>query len=156
MFHEERGISQKFNENIPISFPTPAERTTIPTVVSRSFSSVRMRQRTGKAVIEYATPVNNIKWVNTISGLINSLYTACAIPAPMPKGKIIPARATVAERRAFRLITPASISRPTRKRKRHSPILATRLRYGRESTGKMCSVNPGIRPKAVGPSYYVC
>jgi hypothetical protein len=47
---------QKFNENIPISLPTPGERTTVPTVVSRSFSSVRMRQRTGKAVIEYVTP----------------------------------------------------------------------------------------------------
>ena len=150
------GLLQEFNENIPISFPTPAERTTIPTVVSRSFSSVRMRQRTGKAVIEYATPVNNMKWVKTISGLINSLYTACAIPAPILKGKIIPARATVVERRAFLLITSVSISRPTRKRNRQSPMFATRVRYERDAKGKMCSVNPGIRPKAVGPSYCIC
>jgi hypothetical protein len=34
------------------SFPTPAERTTTPTVVSRSLHSVRIRQRTGKAVLE--------------------------------------------------------------------------------------------------------
>jgi hypothetical protein len=40
-----------------MSFATPALSTTIPTVVSSSLSSVRMRQRTGKAVIEYATPV---------------------------------------------------------------------------------------------------
>jgi hypothetical protein len=42
--------------------------------------------------------------VKTISGLINALYTACAIPTPIPKSKIIPARATVADRRAFRLV----------------------------------------------------
>lgn len=35
-----------------MSLPTPAESTTIPTVVSRSFSSVRIRQRTGNAVME--------------------------------------------------------------------------------------------------------
>jgi hypothetical protein len=64
-------------------------------------------------------------------------------------------RATVAERRAFRLITPVSISRPTRKRKRHNPILATRLRYEREVRGNMCSVKPGIRPKAVGSNYCI-
>jgi hypothetical protein len=44
-----------------ISFPTPAERTQTPTVVSRSLSSVRILQSTGKAVIEYATQQNNIK-----------------------------------------------------------------------------------------------
>lgn len=44
-----------------ISFPTPAERTTIPTVVSSSFSSVKIRHRTGNAVIEYATPVKSMK-----------------------------------------------------------------------------------------------
>ena len=43
------------------SFPTPADRTTIPRVVSSNLSSVRMRQRTGKAVIEYATPVKSMK-----------------------------------------------------------------------------------------------
>lgn len=54
-----------------ISFPTPADRTTIPTVVSTSLSSVRMRQRTGKAVIEYATPVKSMKLVNLIEGSTN-------------------------------------------------------------------------------------
>ena len=71
----------------------------------------------------------------------------------MPNGRIMPDKATVADRRALRLITPASISRPTRKRKRQRPILATRLRYGWDSGGKMCAVNPGIRPNAVGPAY---
>jgi hypothetical protein len=108
-FMRKGGLARKFNENIPISFPTTAERTTVPTLVSRRFRSVRMRQRTGKAVTEDPTPVNNMKSnnmksVKTISGLINSLYTACGIPAPIPKGKIIPAMVTVADRRAFRLV----------------------------------------------------
>ena len=46
-----------------MSLPTPADNTTIPTVVSSSLSSVRMRHSTGKAVIEYATPVKSMKWV---------------------------------------------------------------------------------------------
>ena len=44
-----------------MSFPTPADKTTTPTVVSSSLSSVRMRHSTGKAVIEYATPVKSMK-----------------------------------------------------------------------------------------------
>jgi hypothetical protein len=44
-----------------------------------------------------------------------------------------------------------SISSPTRKRKRQSPILATRERYDKDWEGKMWLVKPGIRPKAVGP-----
>ena len=46
-----------------ISLQTPADRTTIPTVVSSSLSSVRMRHNKGNAVIEYATPVKSMKVV---------------------------------------------------------------------------------------------
>lgn len=46
-----------------ISFPTPADRTTIPTVVSKSLSSVRIRHSTGNAVIENATPAKSMKYV---------------------------------------------------------------------------------------------
>ncbi len=46
-----------------MSLQTPADRTMIPTVVSSSLSSVKMRHSTGKAVIEYATPVNSMKCV---------------------------------------------------------------------------------------------
>lgn len=116
------------NQDVLISFATPAESTTIPTVVSSSCNSVRMRHSTGKAVIENATPVNSMKWVNSMLESMNSLYRGTANPAPMPKGTIIPARATVTESRALRLMTVPSISRPTRKRKRHRPMLATRDR----------------------------
>jgi hypothetical protein len=43
------------------SLPTPAERTTTPTVVSSSLSSVRIRQRTGKAVIDMAVPAKGAR-----------------------------------------------------------------------------------------------
>ena len=46
-----------------MSLPTPADKTTTPTVVSSSLSSVKIRHSTGKAVIEYATPVKSMKWV---------------------------------------------------------------------------------------------
>lgn len=156
-----------------MSFPTPAERTTIPTVVSRSFSSVRIRHKTGNAVMEYATPVKSMKSVNLTLELINVWYngTDKAAPSPakilvsaksigeifgemkvcIPKGKHIPARAMVTDVRALRLIIAVSISRPTRNKNKHSPMLAVSDRYGLESSGKMCSVKPGIRPKAVGP-----
>lgn len=116
------------NVHPTMSFPTPAERTTMPTVVSKSFSSVKIRQRTGKAVMEYATPVNNMKWVNLTDWSMKVLYRGTARAAPKPKGMVIPARATVADRRALRLMTEESISRPTRNRKRQSPMLAVRLR----------------------------
>jgi len=48
-----------------------------------------------------------------------------------------------------------SISSPTRKRKRHRPMLATRERYDIDSVGKMCSEKPGMRPKAVGPRWRI-
>lgn len=43
------------------SLHTPAERTMTPTVVSKSCRAVRIRQRTGKAVMENDTPVKSMK-----------------------------------------------------------------------------------------------
>ena len=65
---------------------------------------------------------------------------------------IIPAKATVMDNLALRLITPASISSPTKNKNRARPMFATKERYGLESRGNMWFVNPGIRPNAVGPS----
>ena len=64
----------------------------------------------------------------------------------------IPAKETVVDNLALRFMTPASISSPTRNKKRERPMFATKERYGLDSVGNMCSVNPGIRPNAVGPS----
>ena len=68
-----------------ISFPTPADKTTIPTVVSKSLSSVRMRHKTGNAVIENATPANSMKCVNSTDLSTNRLYNGTDNPEPKPK-----------------------------------------------------------------------
>jgi hypothetical protein len=56
-----RATLRASNVHPMMSLPTPADKTTIPTVVSSSLSSVRMRHSTGNAVIEYATPVKSMK-----------------------------------------------------------------------------------------------
>jgi len=68
-----------------ISFPTPADKTTIPTVVSRSLSSVRIRHNTGNAVIENATPANSMKCVNSTALSTNRLYNGTDRATPKPK-----------------------------------------------------------------------
>ena len=73
------------NVHPTISFPTPADRTTIPTVVSKSLSSVRIRHKTGNAVMENATPENSMKWVNWTVLSTNRSYNATDKPEPKPK-----------------------------------------------------------------------
>ena len=68
-----------------ISFPTPADKTTIPTVVSRSLSSVRIRHSTGNAVMENATPANSMKCVNSTVLSTNRLYSGTDRAVPKPK-----------------------------------------------------------------------
>ena len=68
-----------------ISFPIPADKTTMPTVVSRSLSSVRMRHNTGNAVIENATPANSMKCVNSTVLSTNRLYNGIDRMVPRPK-----------------------------------------------------------------------
>lgn len=65
----------------------------------------------------------------------------------MAKGRIIPANEMPMERRAFRLMTVASISSPTRKRNRQRPMFAVRFRNGMDAGGNTCSVKPGICPE---------
>jgi len=158
-----------------ISFPIPADKTTIPTVVSKSLSSVRIRHKTGNAVMENATPANSMKCVNWTVLSMNWLYSATDKAEPRPKAAragqfykrykncfgilrirysrmTIPAKETVRDILALRLMTPASISSPTKNKNKERPMFATRERYGLDSLGNMWSVNPGIRPNAVGPS----
>ena len=109
-----------------MSLPTPADNTTIPTVVSSSLSSVRMRHSTGKAVIENATPVKSMKWVyDTSDASMKWRYKGIASAAPSPNGMATPAAATETESRTLRRMIAMSISSPTRKRKRQRPMSAT-------------------------------
>jgi len=70
-----------------ISFPTPADKATTPTVVSKSSSSVRMRHNTGNAVMENATPANSMKCVNSTVLSTNRLYNGTDKAAPKPKAE---------------------------------------------------------------------
>ena len=70
-----------------ISFPTPADKTTIPTVVSKSLSSVKIRHSTGNAVMENATPANSMKCVNSTVFSTNRLYKGTDKAAPKPKAE---------------------------------------------------------------------
>ena len=67
-----------------ISFPTPADKATIPTVVSKSLSSVKIRHNTGNAVMENATPANSMKCVNSTDLSTNRLYNGTDNPEPRP------------------------------------------------------------------------
>ena len=134
-----------------MSFPTPAESAMIPTCVSSNLNSIRTRQRTGNAVMEYATPVKSMKWLKWTEESMKWWYKGMERRVPRPNGRAIPAKDTITDMRALRLMTPMSISRPTMNKNRQRPISATRERYGRDTGGKMCSVKPGILPNAVGP-----
>lgn len=52
--------------------------------------------------------------------------------APRPNDKAMAERAMNKDERTLRLMMVASISRPTMKRKRQRPMLATSERYGRD------------------------
>lgn len=114
------------------SLHTPADRTTTPTVVSRSCSAVRIRQRTGKAVIENDTPVKSMKYVNLTEEGMKLWYSGKEIAEPRAKDKAMAESAMNRDERTLRLIMLPSISRPTIKRKRQRPMLATSERYGRD------------------------
>jgi hypothetical protein len=92
-----------------------------------------------------------VKLVPGVIGSTNLLKMSLAIPAPIEKGKSIPPSEIMSDVRALFRIEVISISNPTRKRKRTSPILAVKLKKGSESLGKMCSVKCGIRPRILGP-----
>lgn len=103
-------------------------------------------------MIEYATHVKSMKSVNGTSDEMNWRYSGTLRPAPRPKGIAIPAKATVTAFFAFFRMMDASISRPTKNRKRQRPMFAVSDRNGLDEDGNTCSVNPGTRPKTVGPN----
>jgi len=114
-----------------------------------------MRHRTGNAVMDIATAMKSIyvpKSIGTVpDSSWKSLYRPLAIAHPRPNGSAIPAAPTLTA--TFQLLTKyrRSTSRPTKKRNRMSPKLATRLRPGIAGVGKMACVKPGIRPMTEGP-----
>lgn len=74
------------------------------------------------------------------------------IPAPKRNGREIPASAIVKARLPLRRMELKSSSRPTRKRKKRRPILATDSSIGVLHEGKTRWTNCLLRPSAEGPS----
>lgn len=83
---------------------------------------------------------------------LNSWYRPQDIAHPKPKGNAMPATPTLIASLQFLTKYRKSTSRPTKNKKRTRPRLATSVRFGIESVGKMASVKPGILPITEGPS----
>ena len=71
---------------------------------------------------------------------------------PSPNGRAMPAAPTLNAIRQLRSRSRRSTSSPTKNRNRMRPRLATLVRLGIDSFGKMWFVKPGILPKTEGPS----
>jgi hypothetical protein len=142
-----------------------------PTGVMSSFSSVKIRQSTGKAcsnvsrtrnlnlwvltVIAIATPMNNMntaKLICTVSGSsLNSLYSPTAIAHPIANGIAILAKPTLSAIFQFDNRNRRSTSSPMMNKNKVRPRFATKLRLVIDSAGKMDCLKPGIRPMTDGP-----
>ena len=88
-----------------------------------------------------ATPMKRMKCEKITSSFsLNSFHkpTPSAIPAPSGMTSVVVAIAILDL--AYRFMTFKSTSMPTMKRKRIIPRVPIRLRYGRESSGKMSSM----------------
>uniref|UniRef100_A0A7N0V315 Uncharacterized protein n=1 Tax=Kalanchoe fedtschenkoi TaxID=63787 RepID=A0A7N0V315_KALFE len=98
-----------------MSFTSAEDMAILPSSVLSSFSSARIRARTGKAVTASATLTKRmyVPWLLTSSGL----WSVKPKITPMTKGKIMPPTAMASAFLPERRITPMSISTPTRKRK---------------------------------------
>ncbi|KAG0473589.1 hypothetical protein HPP92_015446 [Vanilla planifolia] len=133
------------------SFTTAADMAVRPISVLRSLVSARMRARTGNAVTESVTPrkrrkgtwwtLCEISWRNTKEEIV-----------PMRKGSDMPATAITSGRRPMWSITLASISTPTRKRKRMRPMCATVSRVKILRSGNTVSANCWVFPNNDGPN----
>ena len=143
-----RATVKASNTHPTTSFPTPADRTMTPTVVWRSLSSVRIRARTGNAVIAKLTPIKRRKIPKEGADAPTEkvLYIPTAIPAPNPKGRIMLAMLTAEAIRAFLTMILRSTSSPTRKRKKTNPRFATSVRFGIATAGKIVLLKLGICP----------
>lgn len=130
------------------SFPTPADNTITPTEVCSNLSSVNMRARTGNAVMEKLTPIKsrNIPKEGCDAPAVKVLYIPTAMAQPRPNGRIMPMTLTHKATRALRNMIRRSTSRPTRKRKKTRPRLATNVKFGIAAAGKMVFEKFGILP----------
>nr|KYP70782.1 hypothetical protein KK1_010015 [Cajanus cajan] len=124
-----------------------------PTRVVRSLSSAKMRASTGKAVMESATPMktrNCAKAAWSAPGRV--LRRRRATPMPQTNGREIPTAAMVKALEPERRMARRSSSRPTRKRKKRSPMVATDSSVGVLHEGNIRCRYFLFLPSADGPS----
>jgi hypothetical protein len=133
------------------SFTAAADMAILPISVVKSFSSARIRAKTGKAVIESATPMKTRNAVLLTSlDMVNRRIND--VPIPIAKGRLIPAMAIA---RAFFPVRPRDLgsnSSPARNKKKMRPMFARVSNTVRLLVGNTACKYPLLRPKADGPS----
>ena len=146
----DRAMAKARRIQAATSLTAAADMAMRPMSVVNSFSSARMRASTGKAVIESATPM---KTRNGAAGtpLLTVDRSTTETPMPRMNGSDIPASAMAKAFFPVRRMARMSSSRPTRKRKKRSPMLATVSSTVRLLFGKTRFKNAPHRPIADGP-----
>jgi hypothetical protein len=99
----------------------------MPSSVRSIFRSVRMRARTGNAVMDMAMPMNRAKLANGTPAGANPRYKARARADPRTNGRTMLAWDTATADRACFRSRAAFSSRPTRNMYRTTPMDATAL-----------------------------
>lgn len=147
----DKAIARASRTHAATSLTAAADMAIRPTSVVKSLSSARIRAKTGKAVMERATPMNTRKgaWFTPVEMV--ALKTN-EVPIPKANGRVIPARAMLSAVLPVLLREAGSISRPTRNRKKRRPRLAIVSRTVRLRAGKMVSRYLWLRPNADGPN----
>ncbi|KAF3953606.1 hypothetical protein CMV_020967 [Castanea mollissima] len=119
----ERAMARASRIHAATSLTAAADMAIRPTSVVNSLSSAKIRAKTGKAVIERATPMNTRNGGPSTPLEILPLRTN-DVPIPNAKGKLIPAMATLKAFFPVRRSDLGSNSRPTRNKKKSRPRLA--------------------------------
>nr|GLL49238.1 hypothetical protein EUGRSUZ_B02181 [Ipomoea trifida] len=133
------------------SLTAAADIAIFPTSVVKSFSSARILAKTGKAVMESATPMNTRKgpWLTPLDIVARSTKD---VPIPNTNGRLIPARAIA--RAFFPVLFKEfrSSSNPTKNRKNSRPRFANVSKTVRLFAGNTAFRKVLLRPNADGPS----
>ncbi|KAL0903255.1 hypothetical protein M5K25_027617 [Dendrobium thyrsiflorum] len=134
----ERAMARARRIQAATSLTAAADMAMRPRSVVRSLSSARMRARTGKAVMESETPMKTRNGPGRTPGLTVERRTK-EVPMPRANGREIPATAMARAVRPVRRKARRSNSRPTRKRKKRRPKLASVSRTVRLLVGNTVS-----------------
>lgn len=125
----DRAMARASRIQAAMSLTAAADMAIRPTSVVKSLSSAKIRAKTGKAVMERATPMNTRNGASLTPLEMVPLSTK-EEPIPRAKGRLIPARAMLKAFFPVRRRDLGSSSRPTRNMKKRRPMLARVSRTG--------------------------